>query len=180
MPGTLLPTPGETGRALRWTVVDGETGRHPGAATAGEGRPGETSLELAGRLAFAWSVVVVLVGVAIVVVLPPFIRFVESGYCENGDHPGPCADVTGVVVSGFLTVAFGTWGIVAGRSARKGQAWARRALIVTFSLSAVGVVGTLATALLRSDDADALAIATFLLLLAYFVAIVTLARRARV
>ena len=99
----------------------------------------------AARMAQGWSWLMVVVAGGLVVVLPPLARMGQEGYCENIDHPGPCASAWDLAGPGLAFLAVGVWGLVAGRALRQGRPWGRPVVIVTFSLLAlasfVGLVG---------------------------------------
>ena len=96
---------------------------------------------VAGGLAFAWSSILVVVGLLLLLGLPLAIKASESGgYCESIDHPGPCAGVLALFGPGLVVLSVAIWCLVASVGYRRGRRWARSAVVVTFALWAVGAL----------------------------------------
>jgi hypothetical protein len=127
-------------------------------------------------MALAWSVVVIVLGTLFAVALPLAVAGDNGEYCESVDHPGPCSSPVPFALPGIGMVAIGVWSVVASVALRRGRAWARPAIIVTFSLwafVAFFAVANFATA--QPEQPTRLII--WLGLLAYFTSIVALAAR---
>jgi hypothetical protein len=129
----------------------------------------------AGALALAWSSSLASLGLVLLVALPPLIRASERGYCENDDHPGPCANLAELLGPGLLVLAVGIWCVVASVGLLQRRRWGKSAVLVTFMLWATGaLIGLLVTAG-SSGGLDPPAAIAWLILLAFFVTIVVLA-----
>jgi cell division protein FtsW (lipid II flippase) len=126
-------------------------------------------------MALAWSVVVMAVGALAAVALPLIVAGDNGEYCESIDHPGTCSSPVPFVLPGLVVVAIGVWGLVASVAYCRRRAWARPAMIVTFSvwglLALVSVVGAASQPGLGTRGV------IWLALLAYFTTIVVLAAR---
>lgn len=134
----------------------------------------------AGRLAFVWSSVIALLGVVLVVALPLLIRATEDGYCENIDHPGPCSSTTEMVVPGLAVTAVAAWSMAASVGLLRRHRWAKRAVVVTFSLWGLAALGAFVSETTVTDGRHLGALATWLCLLGYFGATVAFAVTGRV
>jgi hypothetical protein len=140
--------------------------------------PNESSARTVGYLALAWSSVVTLFGLAVAVLVPLAIQADQNnGYCESIDHPGPCSSVAPAAIPGLVVVAIGLWGVVASVGLLEGRSWARRAVLVTFSVWAVLAFAALVDAAVSPDGPSVGVFLPMLLLLGLFVTIVVQAAR---
>jgi hypothetical protein len=119
-----------------------------------------------------FSGVVVLIGALVAFVLGPLTVAANDGYCGNQDHPGPCPEPAGFVVSGTLIALPGIWGLVVAQNLRRRRPWARTAALATFGVyAALTVVGALSSLLLPDEPAWGGALA-FLLALSVFARVI--------
>lgn len=142
--------------------------------------PGDTpsrasAAHTVGVLALLWSWIVMVFGLFLLVIVPLLVKATEDGYCENIDHPGPCASIPELLAPGLVVSAVGAWSVAASVAFRRGRRWGRGALVATFSLWGLGAAAALVHQIAAPDQREAGAIATFAALAAFFVTIVVLA-----
>jgi uncharacterized membrane protein YfcA len=129
-----------------------------------ESRPSDPH-HTAGALALVWGWIVVLIGLLLLVVVPLLTKATEDGYCENIDHPGPCASVPHLLIPGAVVTAVGAWTMTASVAFRRRRRWGRPAVVVTFSLWALGALAGLVAEAVDHGDVDRDTMAVFVILL---------------
>lgn len=131
-------------------------------------------------MALAWSGLVMGYGVLILVLIPlTVIPDQYNGYCGSVDHPTSCPNVAFVALAGLAVAAVGLSGVAAGVGLLRARWWARPAVIVTYSLWALGAVAGLVRAAFFARDLDVEGVLMAFLLLACFATVVALAAGSR-
>jgi hypothetical protein len=130
-------------------------------------------------MALAWSWVVLALGLFTLVVMPPLILATEDGYCENIDHPGPCASAVDLFAPGLVVTAAGVVHVASVRALRRGRRWGRPAVLAIFGLWSAGLLVGLGVAVTGhgADEAEPSQLLGLLAWLAYPVAVVVLVGR---
>lgn len=129
-------------------------------------------------MARAWSWAVLLVGLLLVVALPPLVRATEDGYCENIDHPGACASTVDLFAPGLVVTAVGALHVASVRALGRGRRWGRPAVVAIFGLWSVALLVAAGAAVTGPDPADVPELLGLLVGVAYPVAVVVLVGRA--
>src|SRR5687767_14929687 len=129
-------------------------------------------------MALLWSWAVLALGLFLLVLLPPLVRATEDGYCENIDHPGPCASTVDLFAPGLVITAVGGAHVASVRALRRGRRWARPAVLAIFGLWSVALLVAAGAAVTGPDAADVPELLGLLVWVAYPVAVVVLVGRA--
>jgi hypothetical protein len=131
--------------------------------------------QVAGRMARAWAIAVIGVGLALAVLLPPATQASQSGYCENIDHPGPCSPMWPYVIPGTVVAAVGGCCLAASVAFRRGRPWGRWAVVATSGLWACfAAAGAIANAF---PPVEVLGLIGWLTFLSYHGTVAVLAAR---